>query len=118
MAGYIGTTSTLVGNAVGVACGIYVDRFHRMKPSLVLLNIINVVALVGFALIVQVCGFEFKFCTIVALDDQPASLRVLLLAITHDWLQSYSIAGRNLGHCSDFRSCSQWGYSSVLRTYC
>ena len=57
MAGYIGMASTLVGNLFGVVCGIYVDRFHRMKPSLVALNIINVLALVGFAMFVQV-----RFC--------------------------------------------------------
>jgi len=55
MAGYIGTASTVLGNLIGVLCGIYVDRFHRVKPSLVLFNIINVLALVGFALLVQVC---------------------------------------------------------------
>lgn len=46
--------STLAGNAVGIVCGLYVDRFHRMKPSLVSLNVVNVVALVGFAIFTQV----------------------------------------------------------------
>ena len=54
MAGYIGFASTLGGNIVGILCGLFVDRFHRMKPSLVALNIINVVALVGFAIFVRV----------------------------------------------------------------
>jgi MFS family permease len=54
MAGYIGMAATLAGNVVGVFCGLYVDRFHRMKPSLVGLNVVNVLALTGFALCVQV----------------------------------------------------------------
>ncbi len=53
MSGYIGLVSTVIGNIVGVICGAYVDRFHRMKPTLVALNAVNIAALALFAIVVQ-----------------------------------------------------------------
>jgi hypothetical protein len=52
VAGYIGIVSSLAGNGAGVLAGVYINRFHRIKPTLVFFNAVNVCALVVFAIVV------------------------------------------------------------------
>jgi nitrate/nitrite transporter NarK len=48
-AGYIGFSGMMVGNVVGLVAGRLADRFHRMKPVLLVLLTANMAALVVFS---------------------------------------------------------------------